>query len=244
MKKASFLVFAIVILVVGACSSSDSGGGDPTPMGGDDDDPMTVSDPSAATLLFPENNAECNEGAVLNDLESNLTFDWNASQNTDSYLVTLTNLNNGATFETMSNTNEATIIIARGTPYEWSVTSRAEGTNATAKSATWRFYNEGPGIENYAPFPADAINPSQGAILTSTTTMVSLEWSAGDVDDDIRDFEVFFGLQNETPSSLGVVTTSSFEVTVETGNIYEWKVIVTDSQENSSTSETFEFSVE
>lgn len=247
MKKLRLVFVSLFVLVALSCGGgSDDGGGTPPPPpdSGGDDDPMTVADPSAATLIFPEDDTECNEGTVISDLESDVTFQWNASQNTDSYTITLTNLNNGASFDTSANTNEATITIARGTPYEWFVTSRANGTNVTAESSRFRFYNQGPGIENYAPFPAEAINPTRGATLNSSTTTVQLEWSASDVDNDIAGYEVFFGLDDEDMTSLGIITETSFDVTVASGNIYEWRIKVNDEQNNSSTSEIFTFRVE
>ena len=245
MKMYKYVLVLMALLCLGACSSSGGDDADPPPpMGGDDDDPIMVPDPTAAVLIFPEDNSECNEGVVVNDEESEVTFEWSASENTDSYSLTLTNLNDNGSTVTVSNTNTATITIGRGTPYEWFVTSRANGTNATASSATWRFYNEGPGVENYAPFPAEAINPVRGATLPADTTSVTLEWASSDVDGDIQNFEVFLGEQGTDLVSLGVVTESTFAVAVAAGTIYEWQIVVTDSQDNTSTSETFLFRVE
>jgi len=64
--------------------------------GGSDDttsEPEPVMPPLATTLIFPENNTECNEGEIISDTESRVTFRWNASEFTDSYIVHLTNLN-------------------------------------------------------------------------------------------------------------------------------------------------------
>ena len=246
MKRYYFLTTLLLsLLLVGACGGSDGGGDDvtPPPTGGGDDDPIEIPDPASATLIFPEDDSECNEGEPVNDIESIVTFQSSASENTDSYSVTITNLNTGNSFNTVANTNEAPITILRGTPYEWSVTSRANGTNATAQSSAFRFYNEGPGIENYAPFPAEAINPTRGATLGSNTTTVTLEWSASDVDGDIMEYDVFFGLQGNS-SLQSTTTATSFEVSVVSGNIYEWSIDVVDSQDNASTSETFLFRVD
>ena len=249
MKKyyALTLMFC-ALLLVGACSSGGDGDDTPPPpppTGGGDDDPMVIPDPTAATLIFPEDDTECNEGDPISDTESTVTFQWNASQNTDSYLVSLTNLNSGNSFNTVANTNEASITILRGTPYEWSVTSRANGTNETAQSALFRFYNEGPGIENYAPFPAEAISPSRGATLPANTTSVTLEWTASDVDNDIVEYEVFFGLEEAgNLDSLGTTTETTFNVDVSTGNVYAWRIQTVDSQNNASDSEEFLFRVD
>lgn len=233
----------LALFVLGACSSSGGDDNPSPPTGGGDDDPVVIPDPSAATLIFPEDDTECNEGEPISETESTVTFRWNESQNTDSYSVTVTNLNTNESFNTVANNNEAPITILRGTPYQWFVTSRANRTNDTAQSVAFRFYNEGPGVENYAPFPAEAINPARGSSLSSATTAVTLEWSASDVDEDIRDYEVLFGPQGAV-TSQGVTTNTTFEVNVTSGIIYEWSIIVMDSQDNASTSETFLFRVD
>ncbi len=240
-----FSIIMLSVFILGGCSSS--GGDDDTPPGnGGDDDTPSIPDPSAATLVFPEDNTECNTGIVNPNDEtlSTVTFEWNAANNADSYTVTVTNLNtNNAMFANSSST-EADITIERGTPYSWFVTSRAQGTSSTAESATFRFYNEGPGIENYAPFPAEAVQPGRGENFESGTSSVDLEWSGADIDGDIEEYEVFFGTAPDPTDSLGVVSgTSLDDVAVMDGTIYYWQVITRDSFGNSSSSEIFSFRI-
>ncbi|MFD2588419.1 hypothetical protein ACFSQJ_15895 [Croceitalea marina] len=235
-KISSLICFS---LVISSCSSSSSGGSDDTPP------PPVVTPPSAVTLVFPENNTECNEGVVSSTdiTKSTVNFQWNASQNTDSYTVNLRNLNTNASFPTNSTTTSAQITIDRGTPYEWSVTSRATGVNETATSSAFKFFNEGPGIESHAPFPAEAISPSRGANLTATTT-VNLEWEASDVDNDIASFEVFFGTETNPTTLVGNGPERNLDnIAVTSGTTYYWKIITSDRAENKSTSEIFQFRV-
>lgn len=230
--------------------SSGSGGDDDTPTpppttGGGDDEPV-IPAPSAATLIFPEDNTECNTGVV--DVDDNtlsaVTFEWNAAQNADRYTLTITNLNTNTSTFVNADTNEATATIQRGTPYSWYVTSRADGTRDTADSGTFRFYNEGPGVENYAPFPAEAIAPARGVNLPMTTTMVTLEWSGADVDNDITGYEVFFGTDVDPSTSIGSgAETTLADVAVTSGTTYYWKVVTTDSAGNTSSSEVFSFKI-
>ncbi|KPM32602.1 Fibronectin type-III repeats protein [Croceitalea dokdonensis DOKDO 023] len=232
------------LLMIVACSSS--GGGDDTPptTGGEDDTPM-IPAPTAATLVFPEDETECNTGVVdpNNTALSTVTFQWNAGQNTDNYEVSITNLNTLNVIRVLSNTPQADIKIDRGTPFSWFVTSRATGTTETAVSQTFRFYNEGAGIENYAPFPALAIAPARGANLPTSTT-VDLSWSGSDIDDDITSYEVFFGTDAANLASEGPVNTTTLENVATTANTrYFWRVTTIDAQGNQSQSELFDFFV-
>ncbi len=215
--------------------------------GSDSDDKGNTSGftttPKATTLLFPTNNAECNEGTIISDSLSSVEFSWKAAQDTDSYEINIKNLATGNTTKKTVSTTTEIITIDRGTPYEWFVISKASGTTETATSAVWKFYNQGVGIENYAPFPAEAASPARGTTIESTTT-VSLKWSGADVDDDIVEYEIFFGTTNNPTTSIGTTTNITIDVTVTANTVYYWKVITKDSQNNKSTSEIFEFKVE
>lgn len=239
----SILVLSTLVLI--GCSSGGDDNPPPGNGGGDDDNP-SIPDPSAATLVFPEDNTECNTGIVNPDNEalSTVTFEWNAANNADNYTVTVTNLNtNNSQFANSSSTT-ADITIERGTPYSWFVTSRAQGTTSTAESTVFRFYNEGPGIENYAPFPAEAVRPSSGENFANGTSTVDLEWLGGDIDDDIEDYEVFFGTDPNPSSSLGVVNgTTLSDIAVMNTTVYYWQVITRDSFGNSSISQVFSFRI-
>nr|WP_299344178.1 hypothetical protein [Allomuricauda sp.] len=244
MKSLNRIVFVpIAIICVLGCSSSSSNGDDNPPT--DDDGPITsVSPPTAASLVFPEDNTECNEGEIINETTSTVTFRWTASENTDTYTVSLTNLNTNETSTTSATTNEAPINLERGAPYEWFVISRANGSSETATSLAFRFYNEGPGVENYPPFPAEAVNPKRGENLNAATTNVRLEWSTSDIDGDVEAYEVFFGTDSASIPSLGTTNENSFsDILVTSGGTYFWYVISTDDQANSSTSEIFQFRV-
>ena len=226
-----------VFLTLSGCSSEGSSGPVPDP------EPDPVADPVAATLVFPEDDTECNEGEVIDEEQSRVTFIWNESENTDSYELVLLDLGTDQEERYASSTDELGVTLSRATPYEWYVVSKAEGSNVTAESQRWRFYNEGPGVESHAPFPAEAVSPVRGSTVETTTGTVVLEWIASDVDDDIVGYEVFFGTDAD-PVSMGTTTESSMEVeSVVSGTTYYWKVVTEDSKGNSSTSEVFEFKI-
>jgi len=239
MKMRKYIWIWTLSVLVGCSNGGDgNGNGNPNP------DPDPVAAPSAATLVFPDDDEECTEGEILSEATSRVDFMWNASQNTDSYVVHLTDLNTGTTSTFTASTNNKLINLLRGNPYEWFVESKRNGTNATANSATWRFYNAGLGVENYAPFPAEAINPARGINLAASTSTVTLEWIATDLDDDIVSYEVFFGTET-TPTTSLVATNDNFinDVAVSSGNTYYWRVITIDELGNNSISSIFDFKI-
>lgn len=231
----------VPVFILCACGGNDDdaggGGGDDGPIGG-------TPEPAASTLIFPANNTECNEGTIVSETESDVMFRWNTSENTDSYSITYTNLSSNTIDNVVvQGSTEKLIRLERGIPYEWFVESQNKDTDKTSTSEKWRFFNEGPGIENYAPFPAEAISPSRGSSL-DTTTKVTLAWSASDIDDDIKDFEIFFGTTEGNLTSLGTFTETSINnVSVTAATNYYWKVKATDTNGNSSISEVFQFRI-
>lgn len=214
------------------------------PGGKDNPDDIDLSGaPSKAALVFPDNNLECTEGTVINNTQSTITFQWQASSNTDNYEVNVTNLNTSTTSTTSSNTNEASITLDRNTPYSWFVVSKSENTDATAESDTWRFYNQGEGAINYAPFPARAVSPTSGQTVSNSNT-INLEWEGKDVDNDLVEFEVFFGTSNPPTASLGITSQRTTNTSINSGQIYYWRVISKDNAGNTSQSEIFDFKVQ
>jgi len=235
MKKLS-LIF-IMTLFFNCSSGGDSDDGVVTP-------PPPPEPPTAATLSFPANNQECNEGTSVTVFLSSVTFTWEESANTDSYTIVVTNLDNGSSVTLTSNTNTKTITINKGTPYSWYVISKSTSTSETAQSATWSFYNAGDATESHAPFPADVDAPTMGENLTGISS-VSLKWIGSDLDDDITGYEILFDSSSPPTTSLGASQTeTTIDVTVAAGNTYYWRVITTDSQGNNSESEIFEFRVD
>ena len=236
MKK--IVLNTVVFLLILSCSSG----------GNDEPDPPVVESPKkpvAAALSFPSQNSECTEGTNITDTNSTVLFKWNASANTDSYELVLKNLESGVSTTHTAATNEKSIELLRATPYSWYIISKSTEVSETATSTTWKFYNAGAGVVNYAPFPATAVAPANSTNIAATIS-TTLEWSASDVDDDIATYDVYFAISGETLNELssGLTNTSLAGVTVSSGTTYEWYVITIDAHGNSSTSEVFEFTVD
>jgi len=230
MKKLILNIFIIIVFV--NCGGSD----DPEPI------PPTQPNPEAAILTFPNKDAECTEGTNKTAENSTILFDWNNSVHTDSYELVLKNLESGSVTNHMSTTSELSIELLRGTPYSWSVISKSTEVTSTAKSDTWKFYNAGEGAVWYAPFPAEAVAPVNGATVTPTDGEITLDWTASDVDNDIATYDLFFGATSPPASfSTGLTSSTKTAITVADSTTYYWYIVTKDDQNNSSTSEIFEF---
>ncbi|WPR71074.1 hypothetical protein SLW70_14190 [Flavobacterium sp. NG2] len=200
----------------------------------------TSPSPVAALLTSPLKDTECNTGTLVSTTENKVDFQWKASNHTDKYTVVVTNLNTKVVTEKEVSTPAATFTLIRGVPYSWKVISKSNNTTVTASSETWKFYNAGEGISNYAPFPADVVSPLMGSTVSSNP--VTLQWNTTDIDNDISKYEVYFGTTN--PPTLLHTTTTNKSITnlnVTPKTIYYWKVITIDAKNNRSTSPIFDF---
>ncbi len=229
---AKLTTFSLILLFIVSCGG-----------GGGGDNPPPQPSPSAANLIFPADNTECNEGILLSDSQSTVTFEWDAAANTDSYTLNVRNLNTGQVQSLNTGNTQLDVTIMRGVPYAWWVVS-SNSTSQTAQSAEWKFYNAGLAVENYAPFPAGLISPQMGSGTDATGGEVTLVWDGNDVDGDIADYDVYFDTANP-PVNLqqAGTTTISLNVSVVSTEIYYWRVITRDVEGNTSTSAVFEFRV-
>lgn len=209
--------------------------------GGGDETSEMVSSPTVTTLIFPQDNTECNEGTIVSDFESEVIFMWEDSPNNDSYTLKLTNLNSGVSKVLETNLNEFPVIILRGVPYSWSVISEVENNPETVESETWKFYNAGLSSENHPPFPAEVISPVMGSSIDSGS--IVLRWQSSDVDNDIASHNILIDTVNPPISEISGSSDNFINVDVAEGQIYYWRVITIDVEGNTSNSEVFQFKV-
>ena len=210
--------------------------------GGDDGPPPA---PQGAALVFPEENSECTTGTEVNQTFTQVTFRWMASSNTERYTLNVVNLNTNVPQNLSTVSTSASLTLAKGTPYSWSVTSQNASSDQVATSETWLFYNAGSQT-TYAPFPAQLVHPLSGStVIKDVANEVLLEWTGADVDNDIEAFEVFLSTTNPPTTSVGLTNATDMElsVSVESGTVYYWKVVTTDLEGNTSDSGVFDFRV-
>jgi hypothetical protein len=224
-------IYLFLLISVASCSSDDGGNEGINP----------VDPPTAVTLIFPENNTECNEGVVISDSETEVLFQWQDATNATSYILKVKNLNDGTSRTISTLSNEFLLRVLRGTPYSWSVTSLASGTTETTESTVWKFYNSGLPQENHPPFPAEAISPQSGASVNAGE--VNLQWEATDVDNDIVSYAVYLDSVNPPVAEVGSTSNTTINSTVTSGLVYYWKVVTTDQIGNTSDSQIFQFGV-
>ncbi|NVJ72333.1 MAG: hypothetical protein HWD80_03460, partial [Flavobacteriaceae bacterium] len=221
-------------IVLLSCSK-DSPTPTPTPT-----PPPTIEAPGKATLSTPENNKACEE---LNSA-GQVSFSWNASTETDSYDLKITNLNNQQQINQNNiTTNSKAVTLTKGIPYSWNITSKNKGDKTTT-SDTWQFYLAGDGEVNFAPFPALPISPAPGSQVTPTDGAITLAWSGSDADGDALSYTIEMdttdGLQGTVVAEN--TTETSVSVTVTADTIYYWRIITSDGF-NSATSIVYSFRV-
>ena len=226
MKKLSFL---FIVLIAISCS---------------EDDQFIIQKPAPAVLVFPKNNQECNQGVPVPLTNKTIvTFTWENDLSTTFYTVVLKDLSTQTESEFIANSNELTINLEKATPYSWYVISYNALDLETVQSEVWKFYNAGDVITSYAPFPADAVYPEMSKVYKDLSS-VRLEWNGLDIDNDIMSYDVYFDTVKPPLAHLGNTTENIMNVDVVAGNIYYWRIITNDSNDNTSQSEIFEFKIE
>lgn len=222
------LIIIIYVLVATGCKKSEK----------------NFPKPEIATLVFPINNSVCEEGTIISTTENKINFTWNSSKNTESYEFSIKNLITGMSIVKIVNVPNIEINLSRNTPYSWFVSSKSTKNTFIAKSESWKFYNSGPGLISYSPFPAEIISPKKNEVVQPISGNINLEWKGSDVDGDILNYDVYFGTSNSPLILSSKLTTNSLNnVAVKENTTYYWKVMTRDTKGNVSDSGLYQFSV-
>ncbi len=227
-KRLSLIMFLSVFISCG-------GGGDdsPTPT------PEEADAPKAAVLKFPLKDVECNEGTIISDDESTVTFEWESAEFATSYDVIYTDLDADEEKKTSVTGTTADITLKRGVPYAWHVISKSDKTDKTATSETWKLYNSGPGVISFVPFPAELVSPPMGGLASINT---ELEWNGSDADNNIESYDVYLDTANPPITLLGNTTSMEYATSGLTPDtVYYWRVDTKDVHGNATRSQIFEF---
>ena len=237
MKKLTYLFFVLILV---SCGGSDDGGGD----GGVD--PSPAQPPGAVTLTAPTNGKVCETGTSTSDSKSNVGFSWQASSNTSTYDLQVTNLNTSAVInKTGLTSTNSTVELDKGQPYIWKVISKNTSTTQTGTSTSWKFYLAGQGIKNYAPFPAELKTPLSGSTVSrSSDGKVTFSWEGSDPDEgDELKYTLYVDKTDgkQSPASdLTNISAKTADVALDAGTLYYWRVKTSDGT-NSSFSIVYSF---
>lgn len=226
-----------------SCGGSDGdgngGGGDPPP----------PPPPGDVTLTAPTNGKVCETGTSTSETKSNVDFSWQASSNTSTYDLQVTNLNTSSVVnKTGLTTINTTVELDKGQPYTWKVISKNSSTTQTGTSSSWKFYLAGEGIKNYAPFPADLKNPVSGStVARSSDGKITFTWEGSDPDqgDDLK-YTLYVDKTDgkQSPSSdLSNISAKTADVALDAGTLYYWRIKTSDGT-NSSFSTVYSFRTE
>lgn len=241
MKLEYYFLYILSFVLIISCSAEDDDSGTTTPPVTQQPTPTPtpqVPTPGKSSLSAPANNEVCFEGDEVDKSNSEVTFSWDASSDTDSYDLVITNqeTNQSQTESGITSTSK-TVTLANDTSYSWKIVSKANDTSDTSTSDTWQFYLAGDGQENYAPFPATILGPTSGAAVDATDGKITLSWEGNDPDeDDSLTYTIYFdevdGLQDPIEEER---TETTLEVSVESGTTYYWRVKTSDGQSSSYT---------
>lgn len=200
--------------------------------------------PGKATLIFPQHNEVCTEGRILSPTETQIDFKWAAAENTDTYDLAVKNLVSGE--EMLQSTGELHLEmnLKRNIPYSWYVISKSRQAGVTTKSDVFKFYNAGPGLLSYAPFPAEIVSPIMGQTVSATNSLVNLDWNGSDVDGDLLNYDIYLGTTPAPELFRGKHTESNLnDIPVKSRTTYYWRVVSRDRTGNTSDSGLFQFFV-
>jgi hypothetical protein len=241
MRKYISTIASVVFVVLFTSCGGDGGGGGVTPPG----PPPTPDPPTAATLVAPVNNENCETGTNISDTQATVSFTWIAGQNTDSYELKISQLAGSSQTKSGISGSSTTVTLDRGYQYSWQITSKANGTSATAVSNTFNFYLAGEGEEFTAPYAATPVYPKSGATVPLTEGKLELTWETEDPDGDTLTYtlEVSPSEDMSNPITLTGLTEAKGEVELVSGVIYYWRVTTSDGQ-NSTRSIVYTFRTE
>lgn len=202
--------------------------------GGKDNDtttPPIEKELGSFNLIFPDNNLICTEGEDNGTDGVNIEFQWSASSNATSYDLEITNQENNSTDSRTVNANSLEVGLPKGTQFSWKVTAILE--DKSLASDTWNFYSEGTSTENFAPFPAEI------TVSENNDGTVTVSWIGEDLDNDIVNYDVYIGVFGNLELILENTTNLNTNYSITSGEQYHVQVISKDSNDNTSTSQTY-----
>jgi hypothetical protein len=208
-------------------------------------EPLPSKLPDKAVLQLPKNNEICADGIIVSTSRTKILFKWVASKNTDSYVLSIKNLENGQISTYSTDKTQLEIELDRNLAYSWFITSKNTRINKEISSDLWKFYNPAPAQTSFSPFPAELIAPHYGQVIPLSTATITLIWSATDLDGDIDSYDVYLGNTN-VPELFrsGLKTAVLADLKLERNKTYYWKISTRDLKGNRSNSDVYIFKMD
>ena len=212
MKINRYLSLIIVCFLISNCSSDET----------------TALIPEKALLISPAENYPCLTGDSVSESEIEVIFRWSPARNTDYYNLRITNLisNEVINLTNIENTG-ATVVLEKGKPYSWSVSSKSDLVNDIGTSDINNFYVGGFESVTNAPVPVSLTQPDQGSnVIIGEGGKVSFSWSENSQNNSIK-YTLYLDKIDgkQTPSSEYTdLTAKTIDVTLENGTTYFWRI--------------------
>ena len=208
-------------------------------------EPLPDKLPGKAVLQLPRNNEICADGIIVSISRTKILFKWDASINTDSYFLSIKNLENGQISTYSTDKTQLEIELDRNWAYSWFITSKNTQINKEISSDLWKFYNPAPAQTSFSPFPAELTAPRYGEVIPLSTATVTLRWSAIDPDGDIDSYDVYLGNTNvPVLFKSGLKTEVLADLLLDRNKTYYWKISTRDSKGNRSNSDVYVFKLD
>ena len=208
-------------------------------------EPLPDKLPGKAVLQLPRNNEICADGIIVSISRTKILFKWDASINTDSYFLSIKNLENGQISTYSTDKTQLEIELDRNWAYSWFITSKNTQINKEISSDLWKFYNPAPAQTSFSPFPAELTAPRYGEVIPLSTATVTLRWSAIDPDGDIDSYDVYLGNTNvPVLFRSGLKTAVLADLLLDRNKTYYWKISTRDSKGNRSNSDVYVFKLD
>jgi len=201
--------------------------------------------PGKAALLLPKNNEICADGVIVSASRTKILFKWAASENTDSYTLSIKNLENGQISTHSTDKTQLELELDRNLAYSWFIGSKNNKVSQEVSSDLWKFYNPAPAQTSFSPFPAELTAPRYGEVIPLSTATVTLRWSATDPDGDIDSYDVYLGNSNvPVLYRSGLKTAVLADLVLDRNKNYYWKIITRDTKGNRSNSDVYLFKLD
>ena len=212
MKINRYLSLIIVCFLISNCSSDET----------------TALIPEKALLISPAENSPCLTGDSVSDTEIEVIFRWSPARNTDYYNLRITNLiSNEIINKTNIENTGATVVLEKGKPYSWSVSSKSDLVNDIGTSDVNNFYVGGFESVTNAPVPVSLTQPGQGSnVIIGEGGKVSFSWSENSQNNSVK-YTLYLDKIDgkQTPSSEHTdLTAKTVDVTLENGTTYFWRI--------------------